>query len=136
MSMHPRGSSIDGSLTFGNDCVCNQSSPQEEPMSATQQTPVIAPAGTWSVDASHSNVGFAVKHLGIATVRGSFEEFQGTLELGEDLSGSKASGTVVTGSITTREERRDAPLRPPALLSAGAAPPRTLLSRAVRPHGA
>jgi polyisoprenoid-binding protein YceI len=101
-------------------------------MSATQQSPVIAPAGTWSVDASHSNVGFAVKHLGIATVRGSFEEFQGTLELGEDLSGSTASGTVVTGSITTREEKRDAHLRSPDFFDADAHPELTFVSREIR----
>jgi polyisoprenoid-binding protein YceI len=49
-------------------------------------TATIAPTGTWTVDASHSKVGFAVKHLGIATVRGEFKEFEGTFEIGDDLS--------------------------------------------------
>ena len=53
-------------------------------MSTTTTTPI--PAGTWTVDPAHSKVGFAVKHMGIATVRGEFTEFEGTLEIGEDLS--------------------------------------------------
>ena len=48
-------------------------------------TATIVPTGTWTVDTAHSTVGFAVKHMGIATVRGEFNEFEGTLEVGEDL---------------------------------------------------
>ncbi len=74
-------------------------------------TATIAPTGTWNVDASHSKVGFAVKHLGIATVRGEFKEFDGTFEVGEDLATSRAFGVVKTGSISTNEEARDEHLR-------------------------
>jgi polyisoprenoid-binding protein YceI len=35
------------------------------------------PTGTWKVDPAHSSVEFSVKHLGIATVRGKFNEFEG-----------------------------------------------------------
>jgi len=80
-------------------------------MSATASAPTIAPAGTWAVDAAHSKVGFAVKHMGIATVRGEFTEFEGTLELGEDLSTAKAYGTVKVASVDTNEPARDAHLR-------------------------
>ena len=37
---------------------------------STASTPTVIPVGTWSVDPAHSKVGFAVKHMGIATVRG------------------------------------------------------------------
>ena len=74
-------------------------------------TATIAPAGTWNVDPSHSRVGFSVKHLGIATVRGTFKEFEGTLELGDDLSSAKAYGTVKTASVDTNESGRDDHLR-------------------------
>ena len=50
----------------------------------------LVPAGTWTVDPAHSTVGFAVKHLGIATVRGKFDEFEGTLEIGEDDESARA----------------------------------------------
>jgi len=71
----------------------------------------IAPPGTWNADAAHSKVAFAVKHLGIATVRGEFKEFEGTLEIGEDLATSRAYGSVKTGSISTNESGRDDHLR-------------------------
>ena len=74
-------------------------------------TATIAPTGTWTVDASHSKVGFAVKHLGIATVRGEFKEFEGTFEIGDDLASSRAYGTVKTASIDTNEQARDEHLR-------------------------
>jgi polyisoprenoid-binding protein YceI len=69
------------------------------------------PTGTWTVDPAHSSVEFSVKHLGIATVRGQFEEFQGGLDVGEDLAYARAYGTVSAASVTTNEEQRDAHLR-------------------------
>lgn len=71
----------------------------------------IIPAGTWAADVKHSTFGFSVKHLGIATVRGAFGEFDGTLELGEELSGAKITGTVKVASIDTAEPQRDAHLQ-------------------------
>jgi len=58
-----------------------------------KRTTSLIPTGTWTVDAAHSTVGFAVKHMGIANVRGKFTEFEGTLEVGEDLASSSARGS-------------------------------------------
>ena len=74
-------------------------------------TATIAPTGTWTVDAAHSKVGFAVKHLGIATVRGEFKEFEGTLDIRDDLASSRAYGKVMTSSVITNEPARDDHLR-------------------------
>jgi polyisoprenoid-binding protein YceI len=74
-------------------------------------TATIAPTGTWTVDTTHSRVGFAIKHLGIATVRGEFTEFEGTLEIGDDLASAKAYGKVKTASVNTSEAGRDEHLR-------------------------
>jgi polyisoprenoid-binding protein YceI len=71
----------------------------------------IVPAGTWSVDPIHSSVGFSVKHLGIANVRGKFEDFEGTLEIGEGDETAKAYGTVKGVSINTGDAGRDEHLR-------------------------
>jgi len=76
------------------------------------------PTGTWTVDPSHSKVGFAVKHMGIATVRGEFTEFEGTLEVGEDLSAARAYGTVKVATIDTNEPQRDGHLRSPDFFEA------------------
>lgn len=70
-------------------------------------TAVSAPTGTWDVDPSHSRVGFAVKHLGISTVHGQFNEFEGKLEVGEDAPSTKATGTVQVASIDTGQPDRD-----------------------------
>jgi len=85
-------------------------------------TATIAPTGTWTIDAAHSKVGFAVKHLGIATVRGEFKEFEGTLEIGEDLGSSRAYGKVRTASIDTGEPGRDDHLRSADFFNAEANP--------------
>jgi polyisoprenoid-binding protein YceI len=79
-------------------------------MISTGKTTLV-PAGTWSVDPIHSTVGFAVKHLGIATVRGKFEDFEGTLEIGENDETARAYGTVQGVSINTGDAGRDEHLR-------------------------
>ena len=46
-------------------------------MSATSIQLEAIPAGTYNVDPTHSSVGFEVRHMGIATVRGAFKQFAG-----------------------------------------------------------
>ncbi len=72
-------------------------------------TPV--PTGTYNVDPSHSSVGFEVKHMGIATVRGAFRRFAGKI----DATGEAPvlQGTVEVASIDTGDEQRDAHLKAP-----------------------
>jgi polyisoprenoid-binding protein YceI len=76
---------------------------------STATTPTtIIPAGVWTVDPAHSKIGFAVKHMGLSTVRGEFAGFEGALEVGEDL---RIHGTVEAASVNTGEPQRDAHLR-------------------------
>jgi polyisoprenoid-binding protein YceI len=79
---------------------------------ASRTAPVIH-TGTWTVDPAHSNVEFSVKHMGIANVRGKFSEFEGTLQMEEDLAASRAHGSVKVASIDTGEAARDDHLRSP-----------------------
>lgn len=67
------------------------------------------PTGTWTVDPVHSNVEFSVKHVGIATVKGRFNQFEGTLEVGPQ--GAVGYGSVEVQSIDTGEPQRDDHLR-------------------------
>jgi len=53
-------------------------------MSATEiQTSATIPAGTYRLDPVHSSAGFAVKHMVVATFRGRFEDYAGTIVTGE-----------------------------------------------------
>lgn len=94
-------------------------------------THTALPTGTWNVDPIHSSVEFHVKHLGIATVKGQFKEFEGTLEVGPD--GSRAYGTVKVASVDTREPQRDAHLRSPDFFDADQYPEIAFQSTAIRP---
>ena len=67
---------------------------------------------TWSLDASHTHVGFAVKHLMISTVKGRFTETTGTVTLDPARQQTPDIAVAVTiGSINTGDEKRDAHLR-------------------------
>ena len=96
-------------------------------------TATLIPTGTWVVDAAHSTVGFSVKHLGIATVRGRFEKFEGALEIGDDLSQARAYGTAQVDSINTDEPDRDAHLRSADFVGAESNPQLRFESTAIRP---
>jgi polyisoprenoid-binding protein YceI len=98
---------------------------------STTATSTAIPTGTWTVDQSHSKVGFAVKHMGIATVRGEFKDFEGTLEIGDDLSSARISGTVKAASVDTSEGQRDEHLRSADFFDAAAYPELTFESRRV-----
>jgi polyisoprenoid-binding protein YceI len=67
---------------------------------------------TWTVDAAHSHVGFGVKHLMIATVRGRFTQVQGAVAVDEtDPTSANIDVTIPTASVTTGDDKRDAHLR-------------------------
>ena len=67
-------------------------------------------AGTWTIDPSHSAVGFSVRHL-MSKVRGSFTEFTGEIVTTEDPLASRVSVRIPTASITTNNAQRDGHLR-------------------------
>jgi polyisoprenoid-binding protein YceI len=66
--------------------------------------------GTWTIDASHSEVGFTVRHL-MSKVRGQFTKFEGSLTTGTSLEDTRATATIDLNSIDTRDEQRDGHLR-------------------------
>ena len=62
-----------------------------------------------NIDASHSEVGFKVKHLMISTVKGSFGTVMGTAE--GELDNLNISVTIDPTSINTNDEGRDEHLK-------------------------
>lgn len=69
------------------------------------------PAGTWTVDAAHSELGFVARHLMVTKVRGQFKEFEGTVKVGESLTDSQVSAVAQLASIDTGSADRDAHLK-------------------------
>jgi len=101
-------------------------------VSATVSETLI-PAGTWAIDPAHSRVGFSVKHLGIATVRGTFNRFEGVVSGGDDLSSGAISGSIDPASVDTHEPQRDEHLRSADFFDVGAFPQITFASLALKP---
>ena len=92
--------------------------------------------GTWDIDASHSTVGFSVRHMMVSKVRGYFREFAGELVTAEDPAQSTVTATIDLGSIDTRQEQRDAHIRSADFFDAENHPQMTFRSTAVRTDGA
>jgi polyisoprenoid-binding protein YceI len=92
----------------------------------------VLPTGTWTVDPAHSSVDFSAKHLGIATVRGAFNDFEGSLEVGEDGS-ARAYGSVRVASVDTNEDQRDDHLRSEDFFHAELHPELSFESTEIRP---
>ena len=65
--------------------------------------------GTWRVDDTRSSVGFLIRHLGVATVRGRFSSFGGRIDVTE--AGLRADGIVDVASVDTGDPIRDQRLR-------------------------
>ena len=67
-------------------------------------------AGTWVLDPTHTEIGFAVRHI-MSKVRGKFETFEGALVTAEDITASTVSVSVDLSSINTGTADRDNHLR-------------------------
>ena len=93
-------------------------------------------AGTWDIDASHSTVGFSVRHMMVSKVRGYFREFSGAIVTAEDPTQSGVTASIDMNSIDTRQEQRDAHIRSADFFDVANHPQMTFRSTAVRTDGA
>jgi polyisoprenoid-binding protein YceI len=84
--------------------------PEREKDMATQ----AGTTTTWTIDPAHAEIGFAVRHLMLSTVRGRFGTVNGTITVDEnDPNTAKIDVTVDVTSVDTRQEMRDNHLRSP-----------------------
>ena len=68
-------------------------------------------SGTWTIDPTHTEVGFVARHLMVSKVRGSFTDVSGTVTVAEDVSESVANVVIKTASVSTGTADRDTHLR-------------------------
>jgi len=68
--------------------------------------------GTWTIDPSHTRVGFVARHAMVTKVRGAFDDVSGTIVIdAANPSGSTATVAVQLASVSTGSPDRDAHLR-------------------------
>jgi polyisoprenoid-binding protein YceI len=90
----------------------------------------------WNIDTAHSEVGFAVKHMMISTVRGKFTRFAADVELDPArLEAAKVTARIEAASIDTAEPKRDGHLRSPDFFDAETYPVLTFTSTRIKQTG-
>lgn len=90
----------------------------------------------YAVDAAHTQVGFAVRHLGIVNVRGVFTDYEATMSMiDEDFTTTELEFTIQAASIDTGVERRDDHLRSEDYFEVETYPEITFVSTGVERHG-
>ncbi|GAB98824.1 hypothetical protein GONAM_03_00030 [Gordonia namibiensis NBRC 108229] len=103
-------------------------------MTAATTVKAPIPAGTWKIDTTHSTVGFSVKHLMVSKVRGTFENFSGTITVDENGAPSVQAEIDVT-SISTNNAQRDGHIKSADFFDAEKYPTATFVSTGVRQNG-
>lgn len=68
-------------------------------------------AGTYTIDAAHSKVGFEIPHYALLSVEGKFTKFEGVITVDEKFDKSKVTADVDMSSIDTGNSKRDDHLR-------------------------
>jgi polyisoprenoid-binding protein YceI len=91
---------------------------------------------TWYLDPPHSSAQFAVRHLGISTVRGAFAKVNGVVVDSPDLSKASVNVTIDASSVDTRVEMRDKDLRSDHFFDVAKYPTITFQSKKVESAGA
>lgn len=89
----------------------------------------------WNIDPSHSQIGFAVKHMMISTVRGSFKTYQGTIETDDQHRPTNINVTIEAASVDTGDAQRDGHLRSADFFNADSSKELTFQSTSIEQTG-
>lgn len=103
-------------------------------MTTTAAAPPLT-QGTWALDTDHTSVGFTIRHLGVAKVRGRFGDVTAQLVIGPTPAECGVSATVAMASVDTGNTQRDEHLRATELLDVEQRPTMSYRSTRVRGDG-
>jgi polyisoprenoid-binding protein YceI len=93
----------------------------------------FAQSTTWTIDKNHSQVNFAIKHMGVSTVRGSISGITGTIVWDDkDPSKSSVEATMDTTTVNTNNAARDTDLKSDKFFNVAKYPTMTFKSTSVK----
>src|SRR6185312_12792717 len=99
-------------------------------------SPALAQVETWKIDPNHSAAQFAVRHMGISTVRGEFRKVTGSANYDpSDPGKTSLEATMDATTVDTRVEMRDKDLRSPNFLDVDKYPTITFKSKRAESAG-
>jgi polyisoprenoid-binding protein YceI len=99
-------------------------------MSTTDTTTTTGvPTGTWRLDPVHSSIGFAVRHSGVMTFRGTFDGYSAQLVDG------RLEGTAEVGSVRVDDPQLAGHLQTPDFFDAELHPELRFVSSAIERDG-
>jgi polyisoprenoid-binding protein YceI len=106
-------------------------------MSATRSINGIElpPAGTWTVDPGHAEVGFVGRHFGLTKVRGRFTGVEATVVVSDDITASTVEVVIDTASVSSGDQSRDDHLRSADFFDVEHHPRATFRSTAIVTNG-
>ncbi|NKX92363.1 YceI family protein [Sanguibacter hominis ATCC BAA-789] len=94
----------------------------------------LAPA-TYTIDGSHTQAGFTVRHAGISKVRGTVPVTEGTIVIGEDVETSSVTAVLDATALSTGDTNRDAHLQSADFFSTDVNPTWSFTSTSVKADG-
>jgi polyisoprenoid-binding protein YceI len=97
--------------------------------------PTDVTTGIWTLDNSHSEIAFTVRHAGISKVRGQFKDAEATLDLAENVADSKVSASIKTASFDSGDANRDGHVRGEDFFDVEQFPEISFVSKSIVPSG-
>ena len=92
----------------------------------------LAQPSTWTIDHNHSQVNFAIAHMGVSTVRGSISGVTGTVVWDDkDPTKSSVEATIDANTVSTNNDARDKHLKSPDFFNVAQYPTLTFKSTSV-----
>jgi len=104
------------------------------------ETPSVAVeniSGDYTLDPSHTRIGFSARHAMVTKVRGNFDQFEGSAHVDTaNPANSSVTVTIEAASVTTGNEQRDGHLKTPDFFDIANYPQITFVSTDVERDGA